>query len=35
MKLDEQNRKLIFDTDTAIDLDNEDQVINGMIGKLK
>jgi putative methionine-R-sulfoxide reductase with GAF domain len=33
--LDEQNRKLIFDTNTAIDLDNEDQVISGMIGNLK
>jgi len=34
MKLDEQNRKLIFDTNTAVDLDNEDQVIKGMIGNL-
>jgi putative methionine-R-sulfoxide reductase with GAF domain len=35
MNLDEQNRKLIFDNNLPIDLDNEHQVINGMLGNLK
>lgn len=34
MQLDQQNRKLIFDSNVAVDIENEDQVINDMITNL-